>query len=762
VSTSDAETNNDVWSGGENHFRTLVENHPLPVIFVVVETGLVVYESPAASKMFGREPNSDVAFHVQELYADPMHRSDFVEKLRRDGELRDYPIHYRRADGSTYWISCTTRLINIDGREMHITSMLDLTEQRERENALKQANETLEDAIESLAEGFALFGADNRLITCNSRFEEYNDICHDILKPGVTFEELVRTGSERGEYYGEGAELDLYLQSHYDADGNRRAVREFEFRLQKQDQWLLYSNHPTRQNGFVITLTDITRSKTLEKALRDSEESVRLILEASPTPITVSRGEDSVVMYESPVSRELFMRTEDETEAVARDYWVDPKQRDATWQKLKKAGEIRDQEVQFRKLDGSLFWGAFSARLLNHRDEDLIVSTVHDLTETKAMQEEMARQRDVLHISEKMVAMGELLASVSHELNNPLSVVVGQTLLLKETANDPAVAARAERIGKAADRCARIVKTFLAMARQQPGERVQTDPNGLIDMALELTGYSLRGAHIEVATSLGRTLPEVRIDPDQITQVLTNLIMNAEHALREQEGARTLKITSRYSAADRHVVIKVKDNGPGIAADIRRRIFEPFFTTKEQGVGTGIGLALCHRLIEANDGKIKLASQMGQGASFTIRLPVDGAPADSNATAPDERASAAPLSVLVIDDEPEVAQLIADILELDGHATVMADNGRTALELLGAQDFDIILSDLRMPGFDGPWLFGQMQESRPELLDRIAFITGDTLSGDIAAFLQQAGRPFIEKPITPDDVRKLVSSLIEA
>jgi PAS domain S-box-containing protein len=744
----------------EVHFRTLVENHPLPAILVDYETGQVVYESPAASRMFGREENSDDDFHVQELYANPDDRVAFIQALKEQGELRDYPIHYQRKDGSTYWISCNSRLVNIDGRDMHITSIMDLSEQLEREGALKRANDTLEDAIEALSEGFALFDENSRLITWNSRYLELNDVGRDILAPGVAFEELIRVGSARGVYYAQDKVLEDFLAMHFDENGDRQSVRDFEFRLQHNNRWLLYSSHRTRQNGFVVTLNDVTRSKAMDKALRDSEESIRQILEASPTPIAVSREADNVVLYESPKSRELFKRSSVGPGVVVTDFWVDPGHREAIWKKLREEDEVNDQEVHFLKADGTSFWASLSCRRLTFQGNVLIVSTVFDLTETRAMQEEMARQREVMHVSEKMVAMGELLASVSHELNNPLSVVVGQTLLLQETANDPKVAARAERIGNAADRCARIVKTFLAMARQETRDRALADANNMVDLALELTGYSLRGANIDITTRLSTSLPMVNVDADQITQVLTNLIVNAEHALRQKDEPRRLRLTSSYNEGGGHVVLKVQDNGPGIANEIRRRIFEPFFTTKEVGEGTGIGLALCHRLVEANGGKIKLFSQPGRGTSFTIRLPVGTGVDAVDATVGD--LSAEHVSILIVDDEPEVADLIAEILHLDGHDTAVVHNGQEALRALAENDFRIILSDLRMPGFDGPWLFSQLQDQRPELVERIAFVTGDTLSTDVSSFLKRAGRPHIEKPITPLEVRELVSDLLKS
>ncbi len=742
------------------HFRMLVESHPLPVILVDVETGRVLYESPAASTMFGRDPHSDAEFKVQDLYADPNDRAQFLSDLRRTGELHNRPIHYKRSDGSYYWISCNSRLIMHEGREVHITSILDLTEQQERETALTRANETLEDAIESLSEGFALFDGDDRLVLCNSRYRDFNEICADIVQPGLLFEDLIRVGAERGQYFGNPDEIDDFVNKHIADRQSGSANFGFEYK-QCDGRWFQYSSQPTRQGGTVVTLTDISKSKEMEWALRESEASVRQILESCPAPITVSRGHDSIILYESPASKKLFKRGMEHSNMVARDYWVDKSDRDGIWEELQEKGLVQDRTIQFIDGEGKKFWASYSGRMVENKGEKIMISAILDLTEYRALEQEMVRQREVLHVSEKMIAMGELLASVSHELNNPLSVVVGQALLLQETAEDPAIAARAERIVASADRCARIVKTFLSMARQQPRESSAANVNDLLELALEVAGYSLRASDIKIGRNLAQGLPDVLVDTDQIVQVFINLMVNAEQALREIDGPRRLTMTTSYRETEDEVVVKIKDNGPGIPDDIRRRIFEPFFTTKEVGDGTGIGLALCHRILQSHGGRIKLESAPGEGAAFVMRLPAVAGDWVGIEAQGIVDVGPARLSILIIDDEASVAELVADILEIDGHDTTIANNGKAGLALAKEHAYDIVLSDLRMPELDGPALFRRMQEDNSPHLDRIGFLTGDTLSKDMDEFLRESGRPYVEKPITPSDVRELILRILD-
>ena len=226
----------------------------------------------------------------------------------------------------------------------------------------------------------------------------------------------------------------------------------------------------------------------------------------------------------------------------------------------------------------------------------------------------------MLHQSEKLSALGELLAGVAHELNNPLSVVVGHALMLQEEVTDERLTRRAEKIGSAAERCASIVKTFLAMARQRPAQLEQVSVNGLMETAITVVGYGLQSQGTRIEQELDTDLPMVLADGDQITQVLSNLIVNAEHALASQGEAGCVTLRSFLSADGREVVIEVADNGPGIPPEIRERIFEPFFTTKSIGTGTGIGLAFCHRIIETHGGRIAAEESPGGGASFKVSL----------------------------------------------------------------------------------------------------------------------------------------------
>lgn len=358
--------------------------------------------------------------------------------------------------------------------------------------------------------------------------------------------------------------------------------------------------------------------------------------------------------------------------------------------------------------------------------------------------------------AEKLATMGTLLAGVAHELNNPLSVVLGHALLLREAAEGGVHAQRAAKISTAAERCARIVKNFLALARSQPPERQQVQLNLIVQEAIELLAYQLRVDDVEVRFDLALDLPPLLADPHQLHQVVVNLATNAHYAMRRMPAPRALTIATRFDRAHGRVAIEVTDTGPGIPADVARRLFEPFFTTKPPGEGTGLGLSLCQAMIESHQGTIRVTGRPGQGAGFLIELPVAQRAAESAAQAQPPAGHQRSKAILVVDDEPEVGDMLAELLSADGHEVDVVRSGAEALDKLGARTYDVILSDLKMPGLDGPSLYREVERRYPGLERRFIFLTGDTLSHEVREFLATTDVPSVSKPFDVAEMRRTI------
>jgi len=391
-------------------------------------------------------------------------------------------------------------------------------------------------------------------------------------------------------------------------------------------------------------------------------------------------------------------------------------------------------------------------------DRRIYIGAVRDLRERRQAEDEITRQREKLHQNEKMAAMGSLLAGVSHELNNPLAVVVAQSTLLHEFSSDPQTKARAEKVRAAAERCGRIVKSFLGMVRLHPTAQVETDVNQVVRSALEVTAYGARSSGITVEADFAEGHLLVLGDADHLTQVAANFLVNSQHALAPQQTERRIKVRSFRTLAGT-CCFSVEDNGPGIPQSIRDRIFESYFTTKPAGVGTGIGLSISRSIVERHNGKIWFDEAPAGGARFTVELPMIGGELHSAEAA---QASGADLRrALIIDDEPDVAASLADILELMGLRSEVVNSWSSAPEVLSDVDPDIVFSDLRMPGKSGIAIYRELLAERPGLARRFVLVTGDMMGAraEIESLAAHLRPQLLEKPFSTLDVRGVLGAI---
>ena len=268
----------------------------------------------------------------------------------------------------------------------------------------------------------------------------------------------------------------------------------------------------------------------------------------------------------------------------------------------------------------------------------------------------------------------------------------------------------------------------------------------------------MRTSSIDVIIDLDDDIPLIHADADQLHQVLLNLIINAQQSLQERNGPRRIRVTSRFDARADVVRVTVADNGPGIPAAVRARVFEPYFTTKPIGVGLGVGLAVSLGIVEAHGGTLTVDCPDEGGAVFTITLPVGAVDATVAVVGPSWKANAG-RKILVVDDEAEIREMLAEILTAAWHRVTTVASGREALERLAIETFDVIVTDIRMPDIDGRALYQEIERWWPGMGVRVIFVTGDTLASSLRDFVAKNGRPVIEKPFLPGEVRRIVAEV---
>ncbi len=374
-------------------------------------------------------------------------------------------------------------------------------------------------------------------------------------------------------------------------------------------------------------------------------------------------------------------------------------------------------------------------------------------------------------VSSRLESLGELVAGVAHELNNPLTSILGYAQILgglEGTEREHAL----RTIEDEAQRAARIVRNLLSFARQRPGQRRTVNIEEMLRRVIDLRRYALEVDNVHVTTRLG-LVPEVELDEGQFEQVFLNLLNNAQQALQARGG----EVVITTWQAGGNVYVTFADNGPGVPEELHARIFEPFFTTREVGRGQGMGLAIVYGVVTHHGGRAWVETNPEGGATFAIELPIRGTttgltgPAETPRTTVKEVATPDALSeaaatpgrasgrILVVDDEAPVRALTCEILGATGYTVRPAAGGVEALRLIESEPFDLIVTDLRMPGMDGATLYREITERRPELAQRVLFVTGDIEGDPNARSLDTTSLHYLEKPFT---TRQLVTAVRES
>jgi len=390
---------------------------------------------------------------------------------------------------------------------------------------------------------------------------------------------------------------------------------------------------------------------------------------------------------------------------------------------------------------------------------------VEDITARTRAEGEREQLRSRLAQSEKMSALGLFVAGAAHELNNPLTSVLGYAQLLLQNDKAADVHKELEKIASGASRCKTILENLMAFARSNRPAKVPLDFNALLMESLAGYRERLRDAGIEVELEFASGLPETLADPLQILQAFHAILDNALKALTDFPGRRQLTITS--SSASSRIAIEFSDTGPGIPQEILGKVFEPFFTTRQVGQGKGLGLSVAYGMVTAHAGRIQAKNRNEGGAHVRLEFPIISR--QEAIVAPEPRSGIEPLRapaperrILIVDDESVVQELLVDILESGDHRIDTASNGKEGLRRIEEKEYDLIILDLRMPDMSGQQMYEALSRSRPELLGRLIFITADTLTPDVAQFLKSVGNPCLTKPFAVDTVMERVESVLAA
>jgi len=382
------------------------------------------------------------------------------------------------------------------------------------------------------------------------------------------------------------------------------------------------------------------------------------------------------------------------------------------------------------------------------------------LEKTREAYETLRRAQEQLLQSEKMVAVGQLISGVAHELNNPLTAILGYSQLLKsEDLNSSRGANYVDKLYKQAQRTHHIVQNLLSFARQHKPERAPVELNQILEDTLVLREYDMKLNNIVVRREFDPKLPLTGGDFHQLQQVFLNILNNAVDAIQEKGGPGEIWI--RTEAVGNRLRVELTDNGPGVQNP--HRIFDPFYTTKPVGKGTGLGLSICYGIVKEHGGEIQVRNSPPRGATFTITLPLLVVPSAVPAADTSRATYAASGKVLLVDDEETVLQLEEEILVARGSAVRLARNEHDAIDILKQDSVDAVVATVKLPGETSPGgLYRWIEANRSDLAARVVFTTSNTSEDQIPEAVRQSGCQILTKPFQIDEFCKAVQSVLPA
>lgn len=387
--------------------------------------------------------------------------------------------------------------------------------------------------------------------------------------------------------------------------------------------------------------------------------------------------------------------------------------------------------------------------------------------ELENLYENLQSAQNQLIQSEKLASLGQLVSSIAHEINNPLTPILGYShLLISQSAVDPEKQAKfLEVIHESAEKVKKIVENLLSFARTDKPNREYADVNGIVEKAVEFREYQLSVENIEIQRDYDSELPKTMADANQLQQVFTNIILNAYYAMvKQKRGGGKLKVSTTCEDG-KSIMIAISDDGPGIEKEVLKKIFDPFFTTKPPGIGTGLGLSVSYGIVKEHQGEIVVDTELGKGTKFTVILPVlnysEYMYMQSNTLEEEQvgdmRGDNADMEkVLIVEDEEIITTLIKGILENEGYSVDLASNGEDALTMIDENSYVFIVCDIKMPQMDGKEFFSRIKTLNQGLASKILFITGDP-SKETLDFIQETGNSYLAKPFKIEEFMTAVT-----
>jgi PAS domain S-box-containing protein len=634
----------------EEKYRAIFDNSPVGIFRTTFE-GALLEGNPALGRMFGYADRDDFesvnGFRVERVYADPAVRRDLQRALSGQVELVTIEAEFVRKDSSRFEAVLTASVQrDADGRPTFLNGVVeDVSLRKEAERSLAESEAKFRALFDAMPNGFYRSTPAGYFVDANPAFVRM--LGYDSLEELKTVHiptEMYVHETKRSEILADNPEF-ISQNEHY--------------RLKRKDGQIIWVEDNARyiqdEDGVIIfhegICRDVTDRKLAEERRRQSEEKFSRLFRLSPDVILLLNMEQGrIIDVNEAFSTVTGFAWEEAVGKTAHGLglYACPKVREEIRDLLRRHGKVENFEFTLHRKDGTVIDCVLSCQMLNVEGEACVMSVVRDVTEFKRMQQMMIQ-------TEKMVSVGGIAAGVAHEINNPLGIIMvtSQNLVQRTRPDFPRNLEVARSIGldmalmdrymharglhdfvrniqEAALRAADIIRHMLDFSRRSESKRRVCDMRAIMERAIALAGsdYDLKKNYdfkkIRIVWECDDALPRINCTETEIKQVFLNLLRNSAQAMASaREEIADPRIAIRMRGAGDRVILEVEDNGPGMPTEVQRRAFEPFYTTKPPGVGTGLGLSVSYFIItRGHDGLMRLESRPGEGAKFTIELPV--------------------------------------------------------------------------------------------------------------------------------------------
>jgi PAS domain S-box-containing protein len=740
-------------SRSQHGYRELIDNLD-HAVFTLTPAGHFQVVNRYLADVLGVPFQELIGHPIEDFIANPT-RADAVRALPRLIELGTWagriPLRLEKNRELRYF-DCRFQAVCAQGQLTSISGWArDVTSQHESEIRFNEL-------FESLREGIFFTTPDGQVLDANPALLHILGYESKEELQSVNFREVYVDPSQRD-----------HLVREIDQMGS---VQDREVKFRRRDG----SQITCLASGFAIrdtfgrtvrvqgTLVDTTERLEIANRLRQEQEFIRRLIACFPDMIGVFDANGRFTYISQRVQDVLGSAPE---EFVGQEFGgrAHPEDRPRLVEMFRNlmTGEVPYAQVEYRARHADDTWRMLrgSAGPLFDADGKItgVVASARDVTESRRFEQQLAQK-------EKFASMGQMMAGAAHELNNPLTAILGVSDLLRERATDDSTRRQVEIVLQQARRAAGIVQNLLAFSRPVALGRATVRLDDLVLRALQFQQVSLRQKNITVQFQPPASLPAIVGDPKLLTQVFLNIITNAEQAISSVRDHGTLSVSIDRSGGN--LVVTFVDDGPGISPENAGKLFDPFFTTKRPGGGSGLGLTISLAVAKEHGGRIEVQSAPPNGATFRVVLPVPGenlpqpaAPADA------ERAVSSPSQVLrghsalVVDDEDSIREIVHEGLCARGMAVESAASAEEALAHLAKNSYDVVLCDFNLPGLNGEQLFNQLRAQANNSPPRFVFMTGDMLEPDIIASFEEKGAHLMQKPFHVAALATFLSELLQ-